>query len=37
MGEDQLAWEISKLDPYNITLESLRRKMIGMVERYIHD
>jgi len=37
MGEDQLAQEISKLDPYNITLESLRRKMIGMVERYAHD
>jgi len=37
MGEDQLALEISKLDPYNITLESLRKKMIGMVEKYAHD
>jgi len=37
MGEDQLAQEISKLDPYNITLESLRKKMIGMVEKYAHD
>ncbi len=37
MGEDQLAQEISKLDPYNITLESLRKKLIGMVEKYAHD
>jgi hypothetical protein len=37
MGEDQLAQAISKLDPYNITLESLRRKMIRMVEKCAHD
>ncbi len=37
MGEDQLALDISKLDPYNITLESLRGKIIRMVEKRAHD
>lgn len=37
MGEDQLALEITRLDPYNITLESLRRKLIRMVEKRAQD
>jgi hypothetical protein len=37
MGEVQLAQDISKLDPYNITLENLRRKIIRMVEKCAHD
>jgi hypothetical protein len=32
IGEEQLARDISKLDPYNISLENLRRKIIRMVE-----
>ncbi len=36
-GEVQLAQDISKLDPYNITLENLRRKIIRMVEKCAHD
>jgi len=32
IGEEGLANEISRLDPYNMTLESLRRKIIRMVE-----
>jgi hypothetical protein len=37
IGEYQLAQKISKLDPYNITLESLRKKLIRMVEKSAHD
>lgn len=32
IGEEQLAHDISKLDPYSITLENLRGKIIRMVE-----
>jgi len=32
MGEEGLANKISRLDPYNMTLESLRKKIIRMVE-----
>lgn len=32
IGEEKLADEVSKLDPYNITLENLRRKITRMVE-----
>jgi hypothetical protein len=35
IGEEQLAAEISKLDPYNMTLESLRRKLIRMVRDHV--
>lgn len=35
IGEEQLAAEISRLDPYNMTLESLRRKLIRMVEDHV--
>jgi hypothetical protein len=34
IGEEDLAREVSKLDPYNLTLEGLRTKLIDMVERY---
>lgn len=32
IGEEKLADEVSRLDPYNITLENLRRKITRMVE-----
>ncbi|MDD4161027.1 MAG: DUF5752 family protein [Methanothrix sp.] len=35
IGEEQLAAEISRLDPYNMTLESLRRKLIRMVGDHV--
>lgn len=35
IGEEQLAAEISRLDPYNMTLERLRRKLIRMVEDHV--
>jgi hypothetical protein len=34
IGEEDLAREVSKLDPYNLTLEGLRTKLIDMVTRY---
>ncbi len=37
MGEERLAHEISKLDPYNITLENLRQKIIRKVECRVQD
>jgi hypothetical protein len=37
IGEKRLADEISKLDPYNMTLENLRRKIIRMVEDCAQD
>ncbi|MDM7940425.1 MAG: DUF5752 family protein, partial [Methanothrix sp.] len=37
IGEDKLADEISRLDPYNMTLENLRRKIIRMVEDRARD
>jgi Family of unknown function (DUF5752) len=35
MGETQLALEISRLDPYTITLEGLRRELVQKVSRYV--
>jgi hypothetical protein len=35
IGEEGLADEISKLDPYNMTLERLRRKLICMVRDHV--
>jgi hypothetical protein len=35
IGEEALAQEISVLDPYYMTLENLRSKLIGMVERRV--
>lgn len=35
IGEEGLADEISKLDPYNMTLESLIRKLIKMVRDHV--
>jgi len=35
IGEVGLADEISRLDPYNMTLESLRRKLIRMVVNHV--
>jgi hypothetical protein len=34
IGEEALAREVSKLDPYNSTLEELRIKIIDLVKRY---
>ncbi|MEW6173163.1 MAG: DUF5752 family protein [Bacillota bacterium] len=34
LGADSLARELSKLDPYTITLEGLREKIISMVRKY---
>jgi hypothetical protein len=34
MGEEELAREVSRLDPYNSTLEALRTRIIEMVKRY---
>jgi Family of unknown function (DUF5752) len=35
MGQNQLAQEISHLDPYTITLEGLRRELVQKVSRYV--
>ena len=35
IGETQLAREISRLDPYTITLDGLRRDLIQRVSRYV--
>jgi len=35
IGEEALAQEISQLDPYYMTLENLRSKLIGMVENRV--
>ena len=32
--KDKLADEIAKLDPYTITLEGLREKILGLVKKY---
>lgn len=37
MGETQLAQEISRIDPYTITLEGLRRDLIQRVNRYVEN
>jgi hypothetical protein len=37
IGEDALAQEISRLDPYTITLEGLRRNIIIKVGRHVKD
>lgn len=34
MGQKELAGEIAKLDPYTITLESLRKKIINIMEKH---
>ena len=34
IGKDALAKAVARLDPYNITLEGLRRKIIALVKRY---
>ncbi|VVB65234.1 Uncharacterised protein [uncultured archaeon] len=34
IGEEDLAREVSKLNPYNLTLEGLRMKIIELVKRY---
>jgi hypothetical protein len=35
MGKTDLALEISRLDPYTITLEGLRRELVQKVSRYV--
>jgi Family of unknown function (DUF5752) len=37
IGEKDLAAEISRLDPYTITLEGLRKKIIQQVSRHVKD
>ncbi len=34
LGKEKLAAELSRLDPYTITLEGLRKKIIKLVSRY---
>jgi hypothetical protein len=34
IGENELAERIARLDPYNITLDGLRRKVIDLVQKY---
>ena len=36
-GNRELADALSRLDPYTITLEGLRQKIIGLVRRYVQD
>ncbi len=35
MGQPQLASEISRLDPYTMTLEGLRKELVQKVSRYV--
>lgn len=35
--EEKLAQELSKLDPYTMTLEGLRQKIIKIVKKYVRD
>ena len=35
VGENELAEEISRIDPYTFTLEGLRKKLISMVEEHL--
>jgi hypothetical protein len=37
IGENELAQEINRMDPYTVTLEGLRKKIIHHVSRYVHD
>lgn len=37
IGQKQLAEEVSRLDPYTITLEGLRKKIVQQVSRYVKD
>lgn len=37
IGEKELAQDISRLDPYAMTLEGLRKKIIHHVNRYVQD
>mgnify|MGYP001305258619 CR=1 FL=1 len=34
IGRPELAGEVSRIDPYSMTLEGLRKKIIGMVAKY---
>ena len=34
IGEDRIATELSRIDPYTITLEGLREKIIRVIEKY---
>jgi len=35
VGEEKLAEELSRLDPYTMTLEGLRQKIISIVKKYV--
>jgi hypothetical protein len=37
LGETALAQEISRMDPYNVTLEGLRRKIVQKVSEYVQN
>ena len=37
LGENELAREISRLDPYTMTLEGLRKNLIQIVSRHVED
>jgi hypothetical protein len=36
LGEEKLASEISRIDPYTYTLEGLRNKIIRIVSEYVY-
>jgi hypothetical protein len=36
LGEDELAQRIAKIDPYTITLEGLRKKIVNLIEERLH-
>ena len=36
LGEDELARRIAHIDPYTITLEGLRKKIINLIEERLH-
>jgi len=36
LGEDELAQQIAQIDPYTITLEGLRKKIVNLIEERLH-
>jgi hypothetical protein len=37
IGEQQLAQDFNRLDPYTVTMEGLRKKIVHHVSRYVQD
>ena len=36
LGENELAQRIAQIDPYTITLEGLRKKIVNLIEERLH-